>query len=274
MNAEADARSRADAFRDHLQLGTGPISDLVSLVEQALRIDVAVLPAAPDAHGMMVRDPERTVTMIAVAQTSNVMRQRSSLAHEIGHVLFEDKPPPSGSWAVRSGAEIRADAFARHLLLPVEALDMSPGRDKYLELADLSNVTQRFLVSPAIAAIQLHQAGLITRTKKTSWMSYRTQALAAQFGWLDQLRALETASNQQRAPQLLLARAVEGYRQGVVGAETIARLRSRPTDQVVSDLANAGIVPLPPAHPVLADLSRMSTNDGFSDLDEPDADQS
>lgn len=273
MSAESDARSRAEQFRHQLDLGSGPISDLVSLVEQALRIDIAVLPAAPDVHGLMVRDPERGVTMIAVAQTPNVMRQRSSLAHELGHVLFEDKPPASGNWADRSGSEIRADAFARHLLLPIGGLGTVVGERRSLELADLSNVTQRFVVSPALAAIQLHQAGLITSTRKASWMPYATQMLAAQFGWLDQLRALEAGANQQRAPQLLLARAIEGYRQGVVGAETIARLRSQPADQVVRDLASAGIAPAASGETVLADLSHLSTNDDFGDLDD-DADRS
>jgi len=51
------------------------------------------------------------------------MRQRSTLAHELGHVLFQDwADSDAGDWSERNPAEIRADAFARHLLVPVEGL--------------------------------------------------------------------------------------------------------------------------------------------------------
>ena len=72
---------------------------------------------------MTMRDPAREIAMIAVARTRNPMRQRSTLAHELGHVLFGDyRRPRASGWSDRSPEEIRADAFARHLLVPVQGI--------------------------------------------------------------------------------------------------------------------------------------------------------
>jgi Zn-dependent peptidase ImmA (M78 family) len=60
------------------------------VIEQATGIDVAVLDVGPDEHGLTMRDPGRDAVFIGVARTRNPMRQRSTLAHELGHVLFED----------------------------------------------------------------------------------------------------------------------------------------------------------------------------------------
>jgi Zn-dependent peptidase ImmA (M78 family) len=67
-----------------------PLGDLVAVIEQATGIDVAVLDVGPDEHGLAMRDPARGTVFIGVARTRNPMRQRSTLAHELGHVLFGD----------------------------------------------------------------------------------------------------------------------------------------------------------------------------------------
>ena len=66
---------------------------------------------------MTMRAAERETVFIAVACTENPMRQRSTLAPELGHVLFDDIGVP-----VEAQIESRAAAFARHLLLPLKGL--------------------------------------------------------------------------------------------------------------------------------------------------------
>ena len=49
------------------------------------------------------------------------MRQRSTVAHELAHVLFEDAGIPASTtvdWSAPNDVEERATAFARHLLMP------------------------------------------------------------------------------------------------------------------------------------------------------------
>ena len=135
-----------------------------------------------------------------------------------------------------------------------------------MTVADLSAAVQRFVASPQLVAIQLHQAGLIDTASKAEYMAYTTPQLASRHGWPDQYHALQAESDQHRAPQKLLARAVAGYVEGVVPVETIARLRGLPVEQIQHELDNAGIRPTEasiraPAHLPVPHLD-------FSDLDE------
>ena len=244
MNAETEGHTAAARFRQEHHLGVQPLGDLVAIIEQATGIDVAVLDVGPDEHGLTMRDPARDAVFIGVARTPNPMRQRSTLAHELGHVLFEDWPDGgTGNLSDRSPAEIRADAFARHLLVPVEGLREFLGNREFVTQSTLSGIVQRFLVSPQIAAIALHQANFIDNDIKQEWMALTAPQLAARFGWSDQYRALRADSDQRRAPQQLLARAIKGYAEAVLSAQAIATLRGITLEAAEADLREAGVVP-------------------------------
>lgn len=276
--AEDEGRTAAARFRQEHHLGSQPLGDLVAVMEQTTGIDVAVLDVGPDEHGLAMRDPARGTVFIGVARTRNPMRQRSTLAHELGHVLFEDwTSSASDNWSDRTPAEVRADAFARHLLIPVEGLREFLGSREFVAQADLSRVVQRFLVSPQIAAIALHQADYVDDATKQEWMTLSAPRLAARFGWSDQYRALQSDSDQRRAPQRLLARAIRGYAEGVLSAQAIATLRGIALEVAEADLLEAGVLPaerpvawtdaseLPDVHVDLAaldeDLKAPNTND-------------
>lgn len=225
-------------------MGVQPFGDFVAIIEQATGIDVAVLDVGPDEHGLTMRDPRRNAVFIGVARTQRPMRQRSTLAHELGHVLFEDwVDDGTGRWSDRTPREIRADAFARHLLVPADGLREFLGSQLPINQSALSAVVQRFLVSPPIAAIALHQAGYIDTATKSEWMSVSTPQLAVRFGWIDQYRTLQSDSNQRRAPQRLLARAIKGYVEGVLPAQAIATLRGISSEAAIAELREAGIDP-------------------------------
>lgn len=221
-----------------------PLGDLLEVIEQATGIDVAVLDVGPDEHGLTMRDPARGAVFIGVARTRNPMRQRSTLAHELGHVLFGDWiDNDRGDWSDRSPAEIRADAFARHLLVPAEGLREFITARSTIGLSALSAVVQRFLVSPQIAAIALRQARYIDEAAKQEWMTLSAPQLAARFGWTDQYQALQASSDRRRAPQRLLARAITGYAEGVLPAQAIATLRGISLEDILEELGEAGVTP-------------------------------
>ncbi|TCN40459.1 uncharacterized protein DUF955 [Kribbella orskensis] len=272
MSAEDQGRARAASFREQHNLGHAPLPDLVSLIELTQRIDVAVIEAEQDEHGMTMRDPVRQVVMVAVALTRHPMRQRSTLAHELGHVLFGDfAAPKAGGWDRRSSEEIRADAFARHLLVPIAGIksvlaDRDAGRPEdvrsgaavgdvravgakgrrgpeKVSLPELSMLVQRFKASPSLVAIQLFAARLISTAQKNEWMTLSTPVLASRFGWSDLYQGWQHESQTRRAPQRLLARAIEGYMANVVSLQAVARLRGLPEEQIAAELEEAGIVP-------------------------------
>ena len=244
MTAETEGSAYAARFRQDHYLGVQPLGDLVAVIEQATGVDVAVLAVGPDEHGLTMRDPARGTVFIGVARTRNPMRQRSTLAHELGHVLFEDwADSDAGDWSDRSPAEIRADAFARHLLVPIEGLREFIGTRSSVGPSTLSAVVQRFLVSPQIAAIALRQAGYVDEATKQEWMTLSAPQLAARFGWTDQYQVLQVSSDQRRAPQRLLARAITGYVEGVLPAQAIATLRGISLEAVAEELGEAGVTP-------------------------------
>ncbi|MFI6070808.1 ImmA/IrrE family metallo-endopeptidase [Actinoplanes sp. NPDC051343] len=248
VNPEAEGRAAAERFRREHDLGHQPLGDIVALIEQTAGVDVAVLDAGPDEHGLTMRDPQRDAVFIGVARTRHPMRQRSTLTHELGHVVFGDWSDNTNcDWSAPSAAESRATAFARHLLLPLGGLRTFLGDLPATSPATLSAVVQRFLVSPAIAAIALEQGRYIDASVKTEWMSVSAPQLAVRFGWSDQYRALQTDSDQRRAPQRLLARAIQGYAEGVVSVQTIATLRGITSHTAEAELREAGIYPAPDA---------------------------
>lgn len=245
LSAEQEARSAAQRFREEHRLGAQPLGDLVALIEQTTGCDVAVLDAEADEHGLTMGDPVRERVFIGVARSRQPMRQRSTLAHELGHFVF-------GDWGeelveavdARPYQEIRADAFARHLLAPVPGVTEFLGVSDRATEATLAEVVQRFLVSPAIAAIVLRDAGYITPGVARQWMNLRTPQLATRFGWRDYYESLQSDSDRLRAPQRLLTRTIAGYAEGVVKAQTIATLRGVPAEAVVAELYEAGITPM------------------------------
>jgi Zn-dependent peptidase ImmA (M78 family) len=246
VNPEAEGRAAAERFRHEHQLGHQPLGDLVALIEQTAEVDVAVLEVGPDEHGLTMRDPQRGAVFIGVARTRHPMRQRSTLAHELGHVVFGDwSDNTTCDWSAPSPVESRATVFARHLLLPLGGLRAFLGEPPAAGVATLSTVVQRFLVSPAIAAIALEQAGYIGAAVKSEWMSVSAPQLAVRFGWSDQYRALQADSDQRRAPQRLLARAIQGYAEGVVSVQTIATLRGITSESAEAELREAGISSAP-----------------------------
>jgi Zn-dependent peptidase ImmA (M78 family) len=283
MTAERQGQARAEEFRREHKLGHVPLTDLVSLIELTQKIDVAVLGAEPDEHGMTMRDPVRSVVMVAVAQTRNAMRQRSTLAHELAHVLFGDFAPPKASgWDARSHEEVRADAFARHLLVPLPGIEEVLARGQAddaesnrsvdaVSLRDLSVLVQRFKASPSLVAIQLCTAGAITDARKNDWRKLSTRTLASRFGWSDLYAGWQQEAETRRAPQRLLSRAIQGYVANTVSLQAIARLRGLPIEQIAAEFEAADIVPDPvePVGPPPLAAERPDTD--FSDLDALDA---
>jgi len=237
---ERIARDRAETFRDEHALGLRPLGDLFELAHVALGCDALAIDADEAEHGLSMLDPVTRRIAIVVATTPHPMRQRSSLAHEMGHVVGGDLEteivPTPGE---RNPAEIQADAFARHLLLPVGALRERFGtgaRRARVGEAELADVVQEFEVSPSLAAIQFREARLIDAATSTAWLAMSTSSVAARYGWLSQYQAMALASTQPRAPQTLMRRAVEGYHRGVIDLDELAAWYGQTTDELRAQL--------------------------------------
>lgn len=221
---ETQGRARAETFRRRYALGLAPVKDVFELVHATLGVDVLSMNAPDAEHGLTMKDSATGVIVVAVATTPHPMRQRTSIAHEAGHVVAGDVDRDTTTRpGDRSPAEVQADAFARHLLLPIGAVTAEHLNGEPVTEPDLSVLVQEFEVSPAVAAIQLCEAGLISAAQKTQWAQLTASHLATTYGWLSQYRSLAAESQRERAPQRLMSRAVAGYHGGVVDLAELAR---------------------------------------------------
>lgn len=250
MSAEAEGRTRAEEYRIEHGLGVQPLGDLVALMEQLERSDVAILRVdAPEAHGLGMSDPKTGRVKIAVACTPHPMRQRSTLAHELAHIVFADHLyPDTEGWGENKPEESRADSFARHLLAPLGGIAaiLGPPADVVVDESLVSALVQRYLASPQIVVIQLAEAGYLTGAQKQAWLPTSSPKLAARFGWMDQYRALSAESATPRSPQRLVARATDAYLRNVLPLNAVARLRSDSVANVRAEFETLGLNPQEP----------------------------
>ncbi len=237
---EAEASDAATKARRRLGLPGGAIVDLVAAVECLTGDDVAIVEAADGDHGLTMRDRATGREILAVSTMDNPLRQRSILAHEFAHHVFRDHLAATADLSIRTREESRADTFARHFLIPLG--DVGALRSP-VDVSALSSLVERYLVSPAIAAIQLREVGLIDEATKKEWMGLDVEALAVRFGWIDAYRTLQAGSMSKRAPRRLLARAISAYEQGLLGVEAVASLRGVDPQTMLLELERAGIRP-------------------------------
>ncbi|WP_158300508.1 ImmA/IrrE family metallo-endopeptidase [Arthrobacter crystallopoietes] len=248
-NEEQAALAAADFRRDY-NLGNAPINDLSDLIEGRLGIDVAIVEMDDGLDGMVLQDPETNQRIISVACTTSMERQRATLAHEVGHLELKDFAEDGViQCGVRSAEEIRADSFARHLLVPqqgvTEFLEGLGRARQQLSEGDLAYLVRYFEASPMMVLIQLENAGWLAQGQKEAWKSLSAGKLAARYGWSDEHRASQKKAMTPQAPMRIVAEAMKAYENNVIGLEAVARIRGiRPAD-LKDELDEVGITPKP-----------------------------
>lgn len=243
MSNEGIGRTAAEKFRSDYSLGAAPIANLARVIERSVGIGVAYVRSSAPGHGMTMALDD--TFLMAVGCTPHPMRLRSTLAHELGHYQLGTvyRRASGVDWSQRNPDEIQADAFARHLLVPMSAVT-EVVRSRAVTLAMLSDIVQTFLASPSMVAIQMRDAGAIEAGTCREWGQIPTGTVAARFGWHREYQALVEESSKPRGPQSLMMRVMEGYRQGSVTASTVAKLNgdSRAVDAKAA-LAEDGVNP-------------------------------
>lgn len=127
----------------------------VLTIAARLGIDVYVYPLPPDKSGVLTLVDGRWA--VGLQSRESRVRQRFSLAHEIGHFLFD--APGVGYYLSRcsptgAAGERRANLFAAHLLMPASAI--RPGMTS-------TQVARLCQVSRQAAAIRLRELNIPPR---------------------------------------------------------------------------------------------------------------
>ncbi|MEU2247490.1 XRE family transcriptional regulator [Streptomyces sp. NPDC019224] len=261
LPGEEQASELAERVRAALHLGCAPIADVDELIEQLTGVDTAVLRLPKGAEGFTATDPARDTTLIAVRACDVPERQRFSFAHELGHLLWNDGAQVHALNDGRTPGERRCDAFARNLLAPREGIRSWLSAERFPEGGRMDERTaallaRHFRVSFPVILIQLEEMSLVTTEEKNGLRGPTGAQLAHRYGWGPAYEQEKDAAQAVRAPRRILERAVDAYRQNLLGVRALAMLEGCKPEEAEARLTEAGIVPDPPT-PRRANLSRL-----------------
>ncbi len=231
-------RNMADALRELLALGLSPVVDLTTLIEDVTGVDVATRPLSGVA-GMCLEDPDRHTYLLMASSSDPAERQRFTLAHELGHLLFADGAHVDLADSEQDPTETRANEFARNFLLPQQAVHAWLDRNRAgdvtspVEERSLSLLTRYFAVSPMVVKIQLERMSLALAP---AGALPTTAALATRHGWRAEYEAEQTAARVPRTPRRLTERATVAFARGQLAATTLAHLEGRAVGDIEAEL--------------------------------------
>lgn len=157
---------RARETRAELGIGPSePVNCILTTVESDLGLPVVVAALPDGIAGCCWRQEQRTV--LWVNGTEAAVRQRFTLAHELGHVrCAHDLRISVDTFATLAGKttdsrEIQANAFAAELLAPADGVRSMIDGEPTLE--DVVLVAARYGVSTIAALYRLNTLGLTGR---------------------------------------------------------------------------------------------------------------
>jgi len=231
-------RNMARALRELLALGLSPVVDLTTLIEDVTGVDVATRPL-PGVAGMCLEDPDRHTYLLMASSSEPAERQRFTLAHELGHLLFADGAHVDLADSEQDPTETRANEFARNFLLPQQAVHSWLDRNRVgdvtspVEERALSLLTRYFAVSPMVVKIQLDRMSLALAH---AGALPTTAALATRHGWRAEYEAEQTAARVPRTPRRLTERATVAFARGQLAASTLAHLEGRAVADIEAEL--------------------------------------
>lgn len=216
--------------------GDQRLGALANAIEGKLKIDVLVEPHPDDAlSGAAIT--HRSFPLIFVNSEFPQSRSLFTLAHELGHVLAGHADDPITLDRELSGstdAERMANAFAASYLMP-EDLIRRKITQRGLNASTLAYLTYMLGVSYESLIYRLHNLRLINaegrdKLRAINWPQASSNLdnpelssglSRAQIGRLQYRGTMKPAA---RPPALLLQRASEGYRKGIISIRPLAGL--------------------------------------------------
>ncbi len=177
------------ALRTRRQLGEDGYSpiDIFALVNgwTDKKITVVRYPLSERISGMCTRVGEDVV--ICINSRSSNGRQRFTMAHELYHILYEDKMDRvicgmsfSGN---KSDSEKEADQFASYLLMPYDALLQYAERFKTWDLKNIIEAEQFFQISHMAMMLRLQTDGLLTEKDASKYQGITVSREASKLGY-------------------------------------------------------------------------------------------
>lgn len=184
--SEFDAELLAIRLRNMLHLP----QDAPFVVKEALEqlgILTVFRPLSDGSYGMSIKTNEGLRFML-VSSNSTIGRQHFTIAHELYHLYYDEKPTPHMCGVDgKSPLEQSADMFASNLLLPrVGLLAMLPesySETKHLDIATIVKMEQKFQVSRQALLYRLRRLSVINEEQLQTLLSAPIRDVAMRRGY-------------------------------------------------------------------------------------------
>ncbi|WP_424211377.1 ImmA/IrrE family metallo-endopeptidase [Streptomyces sp. BI20] len=168
FDTPADA---AETVREEWSVPTGPIDDMVALLEGAGAL-VVVRNLGTTALDAVSQWPADKAPLVLVNSIASADRSRFSLAHELGHLVMHGEP------GERRVQEDQANRFAAEFLMPHDAVlpELKPGIDvsRLLDLKARWGVSMAALIRRAMDLGVVSEWQYRTLMVELSALGYRT----------------------------------------------------------------------------------------------------
>ena len=245
---------QAQATRARLGLALdGPVPDLLRAVEEGAGLAVSVIELPDGVSGAYARREGQGFAFLNLREAP--VRQRFTLAHELGHHELKDGGVIDASadvfGAPTAVRERRANAFAAELLVPLAAVQRwaQARSDADVSLLTVVALASWFRVSALVALYRLSAARLVGAKAVRSFEQAIRDSEHIQLARRHQLSDLPDElslihdAGRPRTPRRLWADAVIGYERGLLTPERIAEAVGRDTAEVEAELAALGVHP-------------------------------
>lgn len=244
--------------REHLGLGTDPITDIQLFTQLHFGLQVAREPLEGMRGVTFAGSADDGDARVAIALVNNanepIGAQRFTAAHELGHFLFGDL---DRDWihveAISEGSglnltELRCNTFAAELLCPAagvrEILDATAERGREGLRAAAVRVWSTYAVSWKVA--QNRVLDVSGDLDNASWLHRQKLAASLDAEGIDPevSQDLESEATGVHPPSLTVASALRAYAAGEVSAVGLAELfRYDDAETLRQDLERAGWMP-------------------------------
>jgi len=231
--------------------GDQRLGALADVIEQQLKIDV-LIDSYPNDSIAGAAVTHETFPLLFVNSAYPRTRCLFTLAHELGHVLARHADETITLDRDMSGStdsERMANAFAANYLMPADVI-ASAIAEQGRQLGTLMQLTYRLGVSFQSLVYRLHNLGYINaegrdRLTAISWQQLSSRLvedpeLASGLTRTEiaklQLRA--TTKPAGRAPAVLLGRALDGFRKGVLSVRPLADLMGEDPEALLEQLSD------------------------------------
>jgi Zn-dependent peptidase ImmA (M78 family)/DNA-binding XRE family transcriptional regulator len=208
------------------------LDEFVGWLDQQLGVDVCIAPLGAGLDGLALSCKRLRLALVSSSVTST--RLRFTLAHELCHLAAGDGQitVDKDVFERSTPEEKRANAFAAAFLMPATAIRRAmAGRE--IDEGLVAGLLGRFRVSLDALAFRLHNVGVVNASGRDRVRAMSSARIALRPGRVEDLQA----HNEERAPNRLLARAMEAFVAGALGIRPLAALLDTDPNHLLDELS-------------------------------------